>query len=466
MARADKKDAVMPPADRPNDSLSDEDALRARVDAAVLPPPIVGFWQRAHVQLKPDATRTVLRPFDLAYPEGFGEEPGDRVRAIVDRIAGLDDDAVTQALAYMKELLDARHRDVLATLERRVGEITAIAPQTAQLGIGQRLLVGGMFLQEYAFEAAALFNPTIVPAPDQSDAPPGGMRFICALRGIGEGHVSSITFRTGCWDGAAGVTIDPPAPLAASPRIDAQDEDGTALRLHFDSAQDVSEAVLFPMTAAQARGLEDLRLVQFRQDDGTACYHGTFTAFDGVTGRTQMLSTSDFRRFDIRTLTGRVALNKGMALFPRQVGGRYAMIGRQDNENIWLMRSDSLWHWDEAERIVCPRHVWEFVQMGNCGPPIEIDEGWLLMTHGVGPVRNYTIGAVLLDRDDPSRVLGRARLPLLRPGPEQRDGYVPNVVYSCGSLVLGRRLLVPYGIADNFASFVSCDLDPLLVEMD
>lgn len=444
---------------------TDADALRARVDAAVLPPPIVEFWRRAHVQLKPDATRTVLRPFDLSYPEGYSNEPGERVRAIVARVAALDDDGVTQALAYMKELLDARHRDVVATVERSAAEIATIAPDAARLGLDRRMLVGGMFLQEYAFEAAALFNPSIVPAPDQADAPPGGMRFICALRGIGEGHVSSITFRTGCWDGDAGVKIDPPAGLAASPRIDMQDEDGNALRLHFDAAQDVSEAVLFPMTAAQARGLEDLRLVQFTQDDGAQCYHGTFTAFDGVTGRAQMLSTNDFRRFDIRTLTGRVAVNKGMALFPRKVGGRYAMIGRQDNENLWLMRSDSLWHWDEAEKIVCPRHVWEFVQMGNCGSPIEIDEGWLVMTHGVGPVRNYTIGAVLLDRDDPARVLARATLPLLRPGPEQRDGYVPNVVYSCGSLALGRRLLVPYGIADNFASFVSGDLDRLLAHL-
>jgi predicted GH43/DUF377 family glycosyl hydrolase len=443
----------------------DAEGLRARVDAAVLPPPIVEFWKRAHVTLKPDATRTVLRPFDLAYPEGYERTPGDRINTIVDRVIGLDDDGVAQALAYMKELLDARHRDVVATLERRAAEIIAIAPQAAKLGIDRRLLIGGLFLQEYAFEAAALFNPSIVPAPDQAGAPEGGLRFICALRGIGEGHVSSITFRSGCWNGRETVAIDPPARLAASPRIDAQDEDGNALRLHFDAAQDVSEAVLFPMTAAQARGLEDLRLVQFAQDDGSTCYYGTFTAFDGLTGRAQMLSTRDFRQFDIRTLTGRVAVNKGMALFPRKIGGRYAMIGRQDNESIWLMRSDSLWHWDEAERIVCPLHVWEFIQMGNCGSPIEIDEGWLLMTHGVGPVRNYTIGAVLLDRDDPSRVLGRANLPLLRPGPEQRDGYVPNVVYSCGSLALGRRLLVPYGIADNFASFVSCDLDPLLAQM-
>jgi hypothetical protein len=371
------------------------------------------------MQLSPMQRMPVLRPFDLSYPEGYSNEPGERVRAIVARVAALDDDGGPRHWP-MKELLDARHRDVVATVERRAAEIATIAPDAAA-GLDRRMLVGRMFLQEYAFEAAALFNPSIVPAPDQADAPPGGMRFICALRGIGEGHVSSITFRTGCWDGDAGVTIDPPAGLAASPRIDMQDEDGNALRLHFDAAQDVSEAVLFPMTAAQARGLEDLRLVQFTQDDGAQCYHGTFTAFDGVTGRAQMLSTNDFRRFDIRTLTGRVAVNKGMALFPRKVGGRHMMIGRQDNENLWLMRSDSLWHWDEAEKIVCPRHVWEFVQMGNCGIAHRDRRGLAGDDPRCRPGVNYTIGAAARPRRSRAGARPRnAAAAAARPGTARR----------------------------------------------
>jgi len=444
------------------DTPPDLAALRARIAGATLPPQVADFWRRAHVKLKPNAARTVLKPFELNYPDAYTDHPGDRVQAIIARVIALDEAGVTQALAYMKELLDDRHRNLLTILERRADEIAEIAPDAKGLGEDRRLLIGGLFSEEYAFEAAALFNPSIVRAPGQAA---DGQRFICSLRGIGEGHVSSITFRSGAWNGRAHVSIDRASPYAAPPRIEALSDDGNELRLRFDDIEDISEAVLFPMTPSQSRGLEDLRMVEFREDDGSTRYLGTFTAFDGVTGRAEMLSTTDFRSFHMCPLSGRVAQNKGMALFPRKVGGRYAMIGRQDNENIWLMRSDDLFHWDEAEKIISPHYFWEFVQMGNCGSPIEIDEVWLLMTHGVGPVRNYTVGAVLLDRDDPSKVLARANIPLLRPGPEQRDGYVPNVVYSCGSLLHGRRLLVPYGIADNFASFVTCDIDPLLAQL-
>ena len=438
---------------------------RARIDAEKLLPPIADFWRRARVKLKPDASRTVLKPFDLDYPATYGGGDGSRTRAIVERVIALDEDGVAQALAYMRELLNARHRNLGQILRRRAEEIAAIAPEMHGLGDHRRLLIGGLFSEEYAFEAAALFNPSIVRAPDQSGMAAGRCRFICSLRGIGEGHVSSVTFRTGSWNGRATVSVDKPSHYAEPPRIVSGGKEDRDLCLAFDGIEDVSEAVLFPMTPSQARGIEDLRLVACQEEDGATNYLGTFTAFDGVTGRAEMLSTRDFRFFQMRPLEGRAVENKGMALFPRLVGGKYAMIGRQDNENIWLMRSDDLYRWDEAEKIVCPRYFWEFVQMGNCGSPIEIAEGWLLMTHGVGPVRNYTIGAVLLDRDDPAKVLARANIPLLRPGPEQRDGYVPNVVYSCGSLIEGRRLLVPYGIADNFASFVTCDIEPLLAQM-
>ena len=441
------------------------EALRARIAAAQLAPEVADFWRRAHVKLKPDASRTVLKPFELSYPDPYSHHEGDRVQAIIARVIALDENGVTQALAYMKELLDDRHRNLRRILERRADEIAEIAPDAKGLGEDRRLLIGGLFSEEYAFEAAALFNPSIVRAPDQAGIPAGSQRFICSLRGIGEGHVSSVTFRTGTWNGRARIAIDRPSPYSEPPRIETLSDDGNDLQLRFDDIQDISEAVLFPMTPSPSRGLEDLRMVEFHEDDGSTRYLGTFTAFDGITGRAEMLSTTDFRSFHMCPLTGRVAQNKGMALFPRKIDGRYAMIGRQDNENIWLMRSDDLYHWDEAEKIVSPQYFWEFVQMGNCGSPIEIDEGWLLMTHGVGPVRNYTVGAVLLDRDDPSKVLARANIPLLRPGPEQRDGYVPNVVYSCGSLIAGRRLLVPYGIADNFASFVTCDIAPLLAQM-
>lgn len=413
--------------------------------------------------LRPDATRVVIRPF-VAIDDDPAFATGHRTRAqrIADRVLALGPAEVAGDLAAIVANLGTQHREVAAVLLRRFHAVNGVSITVPAVSDDQAHLIGAYFSEEYAFEAAALFNPSIVRAPGQAA---DGQRFICSLRGIGEGHVSSITFRSGAWNGRAHVSIDRASPYAAPPRIEALSDDGNELRLRFDDIEDISEAVLFPMTPSQSRGLEDLRMVEFREDDGSTRYLGTFTAFDGVTGRAEMLSTTDFRSFHMCPLSGRVAQNKGMALFPRKVGGRYAMIGRQDNENIWLMRSDDLFHWDEAEKIISPHYFWEFVQMGNCGSPIEIDEGWLLMTHGVGPVRNYTVGAVLLDRDDPSKVLARANIPLLRPGPEQRDGYVPNVVYSCGSLLHGRRLLVPYGIADNFASFVTCDIDPLLAQL-
>ena len=420
------------------------------------------FWHRAHVTLKPDPSRTVLRPFDVEYPAAYSKKKGARVEAIIGRILTMDEPLIKRGLHYVDELLDSRQRNLQTILLRQYDQVKDYVPEGAKLSDEQKLLIGGVFSEEYAFEAAALFNPSIVRHWDQSGLKPGAVRFILSLRGIGEGHVSSVTFRTGVWDGALGVRVEAPSGYAEPPQIETCGKDGAELALHFDNIEELSEAVLFPMKPSQARGIEDLRLVTFTEEDGTQFYAGTFTAFDGINIHQEMLTTEDFCHFRTRPIAGKVAENKGMALFPRRINGRYAMLGRQDNENIWLMYSDDLHRWDEAEKIVTPLHPWEFVQMGNCGSPIEIDEGWLVMTHGVGLLRNYTIGACLLDKDDPSKVIARSNIPLLRSGPEQRDGYVPNVVYSCGSLVQGRRILVPYGVADNFATIVTGDLDALL----
>jgi len=223
--------------------------------------------------------------------------------------------------------------------------------------------------------------------------------------------------------------------------------------------------VIFPFTAAQKNGLEDLRLVRFTPDEGDPVYHGTYTAYSGSRIASEMLVTRDFRDFDLLPMSGSAARNKGMALFPRKIDGQYAMIGRQDGESVWFLRSDELLHWDGGEMILTPRFPWELVQMGNCGPPIEIDEGWLLLTHGVGPMRKYAIGAALLDKGHPSRVLGRMTAPLISPSDENREGYVPNVVYTCGAMVLGRRLFLPYGVADSSITFCSVDVDELVAEM-
>ena len=230
-------------------------------------------------------------------------------------------------------------------------------------------------------------------------------------------------------------------------------------------SRNASESILFPVTPSQRQGIEDLRLVRFVEDDGTVIYMGTYTAYSGSAARSELVRARDFRTFEMRPLQGSVAAAKGMALFPRRIGGQYAMLSRQDNENIWLVMSDDLYTWNGGQKIVAPHCFWEFVQMGNCGSPIEIDEGWLVITHGVGSVRNYCIGACLLDKDDPSKLLARMKLPLVHPSPKERDGYVPNVVYSCGALVHDRTLLLPYGVADSFATFASVALDDLLAVM-
>ena len=435
---------------------------QSETHASDVPPQTADFWHRAHVVLKPDPSRTVLRPFDVAYPAAYSKRKGARVEAIIQRMLTIDERMIKRGLRFVDELLDSRQRNLRSILLRQFDQVKEYVPEGAKLSEDQKLLIGGVFSEEYAFEAAALFNPSIVRHWDQSGLKPGAVRFILSLRGIGEGHVSSVTFRTGVWDGALGVRVEAPSGYAEPPQIETRGKDDAELLLHFGDIEEISEAVLFPMTPSQSRGIEDLRLVVFTEEDGTQLYVGTFTAFDGINIHQEILTTKDFCHFGMRPMEGKVAENKGMALFPRRIDGRYAMLGRQDNENIWLMYSNDLHRWDEAEKIIAPLHPWEFVQMGNCGSPIEIEEGWLVMTHGVGLLRNYTIGACLLDKDDPSKVIARSNIPLLRSGPEQRDGYVPNVVYSCGSLIQDRRILVPYGVADNFATIVTGDLDALL----
>ena len=251
------------------------------------------------------------------------------------------------------------------------------------------------------------------------------------------------------------------------PYIDRETPDGlTGVKLLCGGSYTLSETVLFPMTPSQRQGIEDLRLVRFIEDDGSVHYYGTYTAFSGATARSELLDTEGFHNFDMRPLRGDATGGKGMALFPRRVGGRYAMLSRHDNENIWFLQSDDLETWNGGKRIVRPHYPWEFVQMGNCGSPIEIDEGWLVLTHGVGTVRNYCIGACLLDKDDPSKVLARTPRPLIEPSPADRNGYVPNVVYSCGGMVLGRTLFLPYGVADDFATIATADVGDVLAVME
>ena len=426
--------------------------------------------KRAHVDfydvvLKPDPSRTVVRPFEPGYPKGF-DTGRTRTDETVELIKSLDEEELQRQLTGVTASLDENHRDVDATLLRRFGEMADRIPCAASLSPEQQRLIGAYFSQEYAYEAAALFNPSAVPHPDQTGLPDGAIRFVLSLRGVGEGHVSSVTFRTGTWSPGGKLTIDDPGSTSVPPIIVPRDDDDGAVHLDCGGSRSISETVLFPTLPSQRQGIEDMRLVRFVEDDGRVTYHGTYTAFSGAEARSELLSTTDFKSFEMRALSGEVASAKGMALFPRRIDGRYVTLGRQDNRNIWLNVSDDLLHWDSGVRLVEPRYPWEFVQMGNCGSPLEIDEGWLVLTHGVGTVRNYCIGACLLDKQDPSKLLARTPRPVLAPSPHERDGYVPNVVYSCGGLLSGRTLLLPYAVADSFSAFGFLSIDNLLTCME
>lgn len=413
--------------------------------------------------LEPDPARTVIRPFDFAYPSAFAEERGNRRLVVAQRVLDLEETDRTWIVDRMLGEMRQRHRNVEATFMRRYEEL-GDEIRTLQANDAQKLLLGAYFSQEFAFESAALFNPSIITNPRDNDGD-GDSGFILSLRGVGEGHISSVTFRTGTWSADGSVTIDPPSPYADPPII-VRDTEGGGAELICDDAIDVSESVIFPILPSQRQGVEDLRLVRFTEDDGRQEIVGTYTAFDGRDARQELLHGIDFRTVQMRPLTGRMSGYKGMALFPRRIGGRYIMLGRQDNENIWLLESDDLYRWEDGRPIMRPEFFWEFVQLGNCGSPIEIDEGWLVFTHGVAMVRVYCVGACLLDKDDPSIVLARTRRPLLVPSLSERGGYVPNVVYSCGALIRERDILLPFAVGDRTTAFATGSVDSVLAAMD
>ncbi len=420
------------------------------------------------IRLRPDPARVVVRPFRPA-TEPRDLEPVDKTRAnhIVDRVLGLDPAQAKAELAEVLANFQDRHRDLIATFEGRADEMEGALRQHDLFDETQRRLVGAYFLHEYSFEASALFNPSIVRHPDQTGAPEGGMRFVLSLRAVGEGHVSSLTFRSGTIDAEGRVSVDPKADRAEIPRVVARGWGpfGETVDVTFEPGLDLAERVIFPVTEAQSNGIEDARFVEI-EEEGVSRWCATYTAYSGRAIRSELIETSDFVSFRLSPLTGDAARNKGLALFPRRIDGRFAMIGRQDNENLYLITSDDLLTWNGGRVLMKPLYPWEFVQIGNCGSPIEIDEGWLLLTHGVGPVRKYAIGAVLLDKADPSRVIGRLREPLVRPEPDERQGYVPNVVYTCGAVRLGPRIVLPYAVSDTFTRFATVEIAALLAAMD
>ncbi|MCW2735122.1 MAG: glycosidase, -protein [Mycobacterium sp.] len=476
-------------------------------------------------RLAADPGRVITKLF-VPGQEGF-ELQESRAGVVLSRILALTDDDVAATLDDVLTRFDGRHRHLEDTFRRHARELADRLDPDRQLSDARMLLLGATFTSEYAIEGAALCNPSIVAHPDQSDTTPGSLRFVMSVRGIGEGHQSSIGLRTGAVDAAGHAMIDEPAPFAATGRVSGAlldaavfrvelnriDHTGQAAAYVFDALGDrftrsdlderldnlrahlstrgqaertvdrirliaarfytvefpsevtLSERVLWPAMEAEQAGMEDARFVRFVDDDGSVIYYATYTAYSGSRISQQLLDTTDFQNFTSGPLVGRAAANKGLALFPRRIGGRYAAMSRSDRETNTVAFADDVSIWPSASPCQQPTEAWEALQLGNCGPPIETDAGWLVLTHGVGPMRTYSIGAILLDIDDPTRVLGRLRRPLLTPAPDEQNGYVPNVVYSCGALVHADTVVIPYGIGDSAIGLATAPLPDLLAEM-
>ena len=419
------------------------------------------------LRLHADPSRVVVRPFHIGWIAGSNGI--SRSQRLINEVLQMTPSQAGEQLEIVLKDFEARHWQTRRVFMTRYDEIAAAhGLDGSRIGDEKRQLIGAYFCHEYSYAAAALMNPSAVAHPDQSGMPPGSQRILMSLRAVGEGHISSVAFREGIITSNDELKLAPEPPFATAADAVGSDEEAppegpVTVYRHRDST--LSGTVIFPITAAQSKGLEDLRLVQFTHDDGQVEWLGTYTAYNGSAIQSELMRTKDFRAFDLVPMTGSAARNKGIALFPRTIGGTYMSIGRQDGENLYLLKTDDLTHWDDGELILKPEQPWEFVQIGNCGPPIEIDEGWLLLTHGVGAMRKYSIGAALLDKDDPSKVLGRTREPILAAADQDREGYVPNVVYTCGAMRHGDRLFMPYGIADSSVGFAFVKIRELLDRM-
>jgi predicted GH43/DUF377 family glycosyl hydrolase len=473
---------------------------------------------RTGIVIEPDYKRVLYRPFTIIDEE--------RIIKIIGRILTLSEDDVKKELTQLMSEFEERHQRLRNYFMNRFEQMKKYLLTDQPLSDERKLLIGAYFTQEYSIESAALFNPSMVWHPDQSDIPEGSRRFILSLRATGEGHISSITFRSGVIDKDNKITITAPtrfvstsenitnpifekmlfekklieldllndfaktilktlddnftiSDLEASIKIlvrpfknKLSENDLTAkgilslahsnYQIQYSPDQRLSERVIFPHSPSEINGIEDARFVEFIDDDGQRTYYATYTAYDGKVIFPQLLETKDFLNFKISTLNGPEVKNKGMALFPKKINGHYAMISRQDNENIYLMYSDHLHFWYTKQLILKPTYPWEFVQLGNCGSPIETDAGWLVLSHSVGAMREYSIGAFLLDKKDPSIVIGRLEEPLLTPNENEREGYVPNVVYSCGGAIHGDELIIPYAMSDHASSIAKVSVTELL----
>jgi len=477
--------------------------------------------KRTDIILKPNNTRVVFRPFELS--------DSQRALRIVARVMALSEADVDRVLDGVWSEFHGRHVKLRNFFFSRFEQAREFLLTDQRISENRQLLIGAYFTQEYSLESSALFNPSMIWHPDQSTLPAGCKRFIVSLRATGEGHISSITFRSGVVDRQGNLEIDKASRAVTTPEmvpnagydkslfkrklvelgvgngfvdqvLAGVDDEFTLEQLQsavavvrrqnrhrlleFDAIakgilalaksnyefefapdQNLSERAIFPYSPTETNGIEDARFVQFQKDDGRSRYYATYSAYDGKVTLPQLLETDDFLRFRVSTLNGPEVKNKGLALFPRKINDQYVMLSRQDGENIYLMYSDMLHFWYTKQLLMKPTFPWEFVQLGNCGSPIETDKGWLVLSHGVGPMRKYSMGAFLLDLEDPERVIGRLCEPLLAPNENEREGYVPNVVYSCGALVHNGTLIIPYAMSDYASTFATVSLNEVLERM-
>ncbi len=477
--------------------------------------------QRTGLKLQPDSARVLFRDF---YPTNDA-----RAGKIIARLMSLSEDEVDTLLEQVTVEFGDRHMHFRHYFEERFEEVQHLMLTDEALSDARRQLIGSYFTMEYSLESAALFNPSMVWHPNQTGLQKGEKRFVLSLRATGEGHLSSITFRSGIIDAKNVITMDSYSRYVTAPQLvpdafyekalfttklremgvwtnyadeilsvydehftldelkhrlaEMKQHDRTRYKENEHTADhvfmlaqvnytvayapdtNISERVIFPHSPSETNGIEDARFVQFTEESGKVIYYATYSAYDGKVVLSQLLETEDFMRFEAFTLNGSEVQNKGMALFPRRINGMYAMISRQDNENIFIMFSEEPHFWHSKQILLKPTYPWEYVQLGNCGSPIELDEGWLVLSHGVGAMRKYSIGAFLLDKKDPTKVIGRMKEPLLTPNDNEREGYVPNVVYSCGSVVHNGSLILPYAMSDYASSIAIIPVKEILAAM-
>lgn len=479
---------------------------------------------RKNVLFEPDKNRVLAR---------FLYTTHERGRDLIDRVMAIPERKQQEILTHVFNDFSWRHRNITRIFTKHFNRLSDllkemdIAPKS--LNATQKLLMGAYFTMEYSIEAAAFFNPSMVEAPDQSDLAEGEKRVILSFRATGEGHISSVVFRSGVIDQNNDIVIDTPGQMLESPEhitnhiyhkksfrrklnemrhrgsiaytmmmeklpdrftydelkqyvketreLVHEDPESLILldetmwlasshyKMDFSTETNLSERVIFPIADTEIKGIEDARFVRFTEENGEIVYYATYTAYDGISILPKLLFTKDFYHFKQMPLHGEVAQNKGMALFPRKINGKYVMLCRTDGVNNYIAYSKNINVWREAVFLQKPEYEWELVQIGNCGSPIETEDGWLVITHGVGPVRKYVLSASLLDLNNPSKVIGRLPYPLIMPNEKEREGYVPNVVYSCGSMVHHEDLIIPYAKSDYASTYATVNLKSLLTAL-